>query len=84
MEGTGPRLLPRAYQEHLDRGPGKRSPGGGALLGAMDQGGDGAQVPRGYIEDGETEKNWLKEKIQGWTESVNILSGVALKHLQSA
>ena len=28
--------------------------------------------------------SWLKEKIQGWTESVNILSRVAQKHPQSA
>ena len=38
----------------------------------------------GYIGDGEAERIWLKENIKGWTESVNILSGVAQKHPQSA
>ena len=38
----------------------------------------------GYIGDGEAEMSWLKENIQGWMESVNIISGVAQKHPQSA
>ena len=38
----------------------------------------------GYIGDGEAEKEWLREKRQGWTESAKILAGVALKHPQSA
>ena len=33
----------------------------------------------GYIGDGEVEREWLREKIQGWTKSVKILAGVALK-----
>ena len=37
----------------------------------------------GYIGDVEAERSFLKERIQGWTESVNILSGVDKKHLQS-
>ena len=37
----------------------------------------------GYIGDKEAERSWLKENIQGWTESVNILAGVAQKHPQS-
>ena len=38
----------------------------------------------GYIRDREAERSWMKEKIQGWTESVNILAGVAPNHPQSA
>ena len=29
----------------------------------------------GYIGDGEAEMSWLKEKIQGWMKSVNIIFG---------
>ena len=32
----------------------------------------------GYIGDGEAEKEWLREKRQGWTESAKILAGVTL------
>ena len=38
----------------------------------------------GYIRDGEAEQGWLKDKIQGWAESVKILAGFAQKHPQSA
>ena len=38
----------------------------------------------GYIGDGEAERGWTKDKIQGWTESVKILTRVAPKHPQSA
>ena len=38
----------------------------------------------GYIGDGEAERKFLKDKIQGWTESMKILSGVTQKHPQSA
>ena len=38
----------------------------------------------GYIGDREVEWEWMKEKIQGWTESVKILAGVAEKHPLSA
>ena len=38
----------------------------------------------GYIRDGEAERSWLKEKIQVWTDSVNIPAKVAQKHPQSA
>ena len=31
-----------------------------------------------------TENSWLAEKVQGCTESVKTLMGVACKHLQSA
>ena len=40
----------------------------------------GHRYQGGYIGDGEVEKGWPKEKIQGWAESVNILSGVTQKH----
>ena len=36
------------------------------------------------MRDAEAERRWLREKIQGWTESVKILAGVAHKHPQSA
>ena len=37
----------------------------------------------GFINDAAAEREWLAEKVQGWTESVNVLAGVAHKHLQS-
>ena len=53
--------------------------GRGALSGSRDQSGDGTLVPGGV----EVERGWLKDKIQGWTESVRILSGVAQNNPQS-
>ena len=38
----------------------------------------------GYIRDIEAEGSWLEAKIEGWTESVAILAGVARKQPQSA
>ena len=38
----------------------------------------------GYIGDAEAESGWLRDKIQGWMESIKILAVVAHKHLQSA
>ena len=38
----------------------------------------------GFIGDTEAEREWLREKVQGWAESMNVLAGVAHKHLQSA
>ena len=35
----------------------------------------------GYIRDRETERGWLRGKIQGWTDSVKNLAWVAQKHL---
>ena len=35
----------------------------------------GNQYLGGYIRDEEAERRWLKEKIEGWTEFVNILAG---------
>ena len=44
----------------------------------------GHRYLRGYIGDREAEGSWLEAKIQGWTESMDILSGVARKHPHSA
>ena len=38
----------------------------------------------GFIGDTAAEREWLKEKVQGWTESASVLAGVAHKHPQSA
>ena len=38
----------------------------------------------GVVRDREAEDSWLAEKVQGWTESVKTLLGVARKHPQSA
>ena len=38
----------------------------------------------GFIGDADAEREWLREKVQGWTESVNVLAGVAHKQPQSA
>ena len=38
----------------------------------------------GFLGDVSAEREGLGKKIDGWTESVAILAGVALKHLQSA
>ena len=32
----------------------------------------------------EAEASWIKEKVEGWADSVRTLAGVARKHLQSA
>ena len=42
-------------------------------------------VPRsrylgGFIGDHESEKAWLVEKVMGWTDSVDLLAGVAHRH----
>ena len=36
------------------------------------------------LGDAAAEREWLEKKVQGWKESVAILAGVFLKHLQSA
>ena len=36
----------------------------------------------GFIGDAAAEREWLKENVQGWMESVSILEGVAHKHPQ--
>ena len=38
----------------------------------------------GFIGYREAEDSWLAEKVQGWTESVKTLLGVARKHPHSA
>ena len=38
----------------------------------------------GFLGDGSSEKEWLGTKVEGWTESIATLAGVALKHPQSA
>ena len=38
----------------------------------------------GFIGDAAAEGEWIKEKVQGWTELVSLLAGVAHKHPQSA
>ena len=38
----------------------------------------------GYIRDKEAEGGWLAEKIKGWKDLVEILSGVSQKHPHSA
>ena len=38
----------------------------------------------GFIGNAAAEREWLKEKVQGWTELVSVLAGVAHKHPQSA
>ena len=58
------------YEEHF-RGLGIRVVTGHRYLG-------------GFLGDAAAEREWLEEKVQGWTESVRVLAGVALKHPQSA
>ena len=43
----------------------------------------GHRYQGGFIGDADAEREWLREKIWGWTESVKLLEGVAHKHLQS-
>ena len=38
----------------------------------------------GFIGDMGAEKRWLADKITGWADSVETLSGVSRKHLQYA
>ena len=37
-----------------------------------------------FIGNADAEREWLREKVQGWMESVNVLAGVAHKHPQFA
>ena len=48
---TGPRILPRADQEHLGRGPREHSPVKGALSGDGDPFGDGSPLPGGVPDN---------------------------------
>ena len=38
----------------------------------------------GFLGNAAAERKWLEEKVQGWTESVRVLAGVAHKQPQSA
>ena len=38
----------------------------------------------GFLGRVSADREWLGKKVEGWTESVAILAGVALKHQQSA
>ena len=83
-EGTSPGLLPGDDQEHLGCGPGKRRPGWGALSETWGSGGDGTPIS-GWVHQGcRRGKGVALEKIRGWTKSVQVLSGVAHNHPQSA
>ena len=44
----------------------------------------GSRYPGGFVSNRETKDIRLEEKVQGMTELVKTLSGVARKHLQSA
>ena len=44
----------------------------------------GSRYLGGYIGERETEAQWVKEKVEGWGDSVRTLSGVFRKHPQSA
>ena len=44
----------------------------------------GIQYLGGFVGDRAAEDSWLAEKVQGWTELVKTLPGVAHKHLQFA
>ena len=38
----------------------------------------------GFVGDADAEREWLKEKVQGWKESVNVLAGISHKYPKSA
>ena len=44
----------------------------------------GSQYLGRFIGERETEARWIKEKVEGWKESVRTLAGVAPKHPHSA
>ena len=44
----------------------------------------GSRYFGGFIGDRDADTTWLYEKVQGWTELLRTLSGVACKNLQSA
>ena len=37
-----------------------------------------------FMGEREEEARWIKERVEGWAESVRTLAGVARKHLQYA
>ena len=44
----------------------------------------GSRYLGGSISDQESEKAWLLEKVEVWKDMVDVLSGVALRHPQTA
>ena len=44
----------------------------------------GSRYLRGFVGDQDADTTWLDEKVQGWTELVRALLGVARKNPQSA
>ena len=40
----------------------------------------GSRYLGGFVEERETEEQWVQTKIAGWAESVRTLAGVARKH----
>ena len=44
----------------------------------------GSRYLGGFIGEGEAQKRWLEGKVAGWADSVETLTGVSRKHLQSA
>ena len=43
----------------------------------------GSRYRGGFIGDPVTEKSWLNEKVKGWTNSVEVLIGVARRYPQT-
>ena len=44
----------------------------------------GSRYLRGFVGEKETERQWVRTKVERWAESVKTLAGVARKHPQSA
>ena len=44
----------------------------------------GSRYLGGFVGEREAEASWIKERVNGWAESVRTLAGVACKHPQSA
>ena len=38
----------------------------------------------GFVGTEEAQAQWIEENVEGWKSLVNIMSGVAYKHLQTA
>ena len=77
-------LLPGSNQEHIGHIPVERPEGGGPF-----QGDEVRMVTRiyyigGFIGDQELEKEWLVDNVTGWTDSVEVLAGIDLRHLLTA
>ena len=44
----------------------------------------GSRYLSGFVRERAAEVGWIKDKVEGWVESVRTLAGVARKHPQSA